>query len=382
MIKKRWIWIAAIVPGLFILVYLIYYGGSTNLASLTYRKSTLIKNQQDLQPEKLPDYHPRKTLWTIIQQMDKNNLAAVSELARREIDAGRGQPVYHLYLGRAYEGEGKIDLAFAEWENSGNEQEVYNSAQRLLQKKQLDDAIRILNLSLAKWPASIYRSNWLFELGEGYFGNRQWDLAAAAYLQVVTDPGLDIRVRTLAYIDAGSAVYSAGKGYQESEGLIMKGILNEPDYYKGYESLGAILRKEGRNQEAKAMYAKAAKRDPQNPWLVVSQIDISMGNDQWDEAKDLIDYGIKEFPTQPHFYYLLAVWFGHAENLDEAITAAQKSISLDSANNLGYRENLAGLYERQGKFKEAFNLCQQILTIDASNKTALDCITRLEQKAR
>jgi Flp pilus assembly protein TadD len=123
----------------------------------------------------------------------------------------------------------------------------------------------------------------------------------------------------------------------------------EPGYYN---NLGAVLSKNGMNEEAITMFKRAIEINPKDPVYLenLTRLYLSLGKHEEPISfyKKLIDLD----PSVADYYNNLGVIYKRAKQPDDAIQSFQKAVALKPENPI-YTHNLADVYADKGQFAEA-----------------------------
>jgi serine/threonine-protein kinase len=130
------------------------------------------------------------------------------------------------------------------------------------------------------------------QLGEVYYGSRDWDSAAAVYQQVIAaNPR-----RVSAYKKLGD-IYWETQRFDEAEDAYRKMIETKSDYFYGYANLGYFLQANGHIDEAVQLYSTALSYAPNEWWTLNALGVIYHKGDQWTKARELYQ---RSFTVRPN----------------------------------------------------------------------------------
>jgi len=186
-------------------------------------------------------------------------------------------------------------------------------------------------------------------------------------------PDADLRTRSLseAEVDAYLGGFAALRGRpQEAKPLLEQALRLDPKLSLAYQNLGLMQLSAGRRSEALASFSQAVELDPKNAltrylraYLSFGQRNIPTGDPQ---IEDDLRQAIALDPDFAPAYGLLAVYLSASnESLPEALTMAQKGVSLEPGSALDAL-SLAQVLERMGRFDDA-ETAAQTARVNATN---------------
>ncbi|MCU0665550.1 MAG: tetratricopeptide repeat protein [Candidatus Omnitrophica bacterium] len=148
-----------------------------------------------------------------------------------------------------------------------------------------------------------------------------------------------------------SAVFASDRGFPEALSHFIMG-----SYYSNLD----------KDTQALAEYEKSLKFDPDNSLAHLNSAAIYIKNNQIDKAIVHLEVVSKLQPDSVEANFVCAVLYGLKDDKiksDKSYERALKNASVLQPDNLKIQEVLASLYARQGRYKEAESLCQEMLKI-------------------
>lgn len=351
--------------------------------------------------------YPREALWQGLAALTKGDTVAAVEWLARGVERDPTDAMSRLTLGRAYERQGLSAPAVAQWKAIGAWGEMIRAAQRAIRQSRWGDALLFLNAAeahspqdvvaneaqafngkadhssamsllrqaLGTWPKSPEVQSWRNLLGDYLGQEKRWAEAEDVYRDAIASShGMDL---ARAHIGLGRALYYENKGLEAALTEIRRGIAMNPSKSDGYVALGDILVAQKRYAEADGWFVQGAQRDPGDVWIVARRVDCLLAEGRADAAVGVAREALVRFPSQAHLYYQLGQAYGRLGDVADAVSAAEKSVSLDHSRNPGYRLALASLSERAGRRQEAAAEYRSVLDLDPHNAVAVAGLARL-----
>nr|MBA3532351.1 tetratricopeptide repeat protein [Ardenticatenales bacterium] len=243
-----------------------------------------------------PSTHPRAPIWLAQDALRKGELERALQLAQplTETDS----PYARRVVASIQFANNQLEAAFQNWAAIGDVESLWHAGQVLMEngqvreaelayraawqvdpvagllplanflheeKKDTPAAITLLRDTISSQPHARLRRSWLHRLGALLRAQSQWDEAASVYQQAITDNPQDSR----AYIELGWVYYERGDGVEAALAEFHKTIEATPSYAKGYHSIGVLLIREKRYEEADGWLRDAIARAPNNlQWYV------------------------------------------------------------------------------------------------------------------
>jgi tetratricopeptide (TPR) repeat protein len=330
--------------------------------------------------------------------------AAVEALSRA-IEADPADRLLLAYLGQALDNLGQSPQAIEAWRRAGDVAHLLRKGEQAIEAGQWAEAqaslevawtlapgtpeivrplvrvyqaqgedlqaAAVLRRALAVGPRSqaTYYRLWLGQLLEG---QGEWAQAEAVYRQILATAPEDPQ----AHAGLARSLHSAGSALPEVQVELEQAKDLDPARVEAYMSEGKILRAEGRHQEALASYQRAAELAPGNFWPVGGQAEVLMDMGDPGAALGLLLDVESRFPGQPHLYYLLAYAYRGTGDIESAVAAAERSVSLNP-EQAGYLWTLARMCEAAGRSQDALAAYEDLLVLDPDHQDALEGIARL-----
>ena len=263
----------------------------------------------------------------------------------------------------------------------GNEDGLAKAWDALVDSEQKDGhddrAVRALERRIALAPdvASEARMGWLKE--------RLGDLPAAeeAYRRALTLDAQDLPAR-----NALALVLARQKKHADAQRLARETVKNYPDSASAYLHLGLVLALAGDKRNAAAAYQQATEhargdatalaaigaslaelgqtdlaaqalsaslaQDPANGTALLQSAVLAVEKEDWVEAKRLLALATKALPKNARAAFLQGVCAQRTNQLDAAVNAYRKAVSLDETEP-AYALALAAAYGERGAPEQA-----------------------------
>ena len=139
--------------------------------------------------------------------------------------------------------------------------------------------------------------------------------------------------------------------------------MQEPKYAKTYYSLGQILAKQGKLEEALAYYRTAIEIDPYFIEAYYSLANILINQNQLEAVVNLYKKAIKIKPNLYQAHYNLGEILIKQEKFSEAIVAYRNAIELNPDSSQSYF-NLAEILVKLGRFSQGINAYHKAIAVD------------------
>ena len=341
--------------------------------------------------------------------MARGEYGSAREMLERGLQVDPADRLTRVFLAETYDRLGQPDKALAEWLQAGAFGQLLARGKQAAGARQWDEANHFLEAAGQIRP---YDSSAIDALMRAY--EQQGALVqAAVVLQRAISTASDAERRGW-WLHLGRILEKAGR-WQEAGGVYRDGIAAFPDsyqfhlglgrsYYWGeqrlpealaeieramalapnsdqaYVDLAKILRAEKRYAEALENYGRAAELSPESYWPLSGQASVLMDMGDAPAAIRLLEEAAVRFPEESHLYYLLAHAYRQGGKTELAIAAAERSVALDTANNMGLRLTLARTYEAGGRTEDAIAEYRAILAVSPNQKDALEGLARLQKE--
>lgn len=174
-----------------------------------------------------------------------------------------------------------------------------------------------------------------------------------------------------AYSVLGEMYYRFDNVTEANESL-KKAIAVDPENYSAYNTLGLISLRQAKHDAAFGYFNRALK-GPRNV-QVVALYNIALVHIAKKDADKAIEYLKKATDLEPGFaaaYNDWAMILIQRGNLDEAEKNFVKAISIEPKNRI-FNFNLIDVYKNKKMFKEAIEICEYLIKLDAKNAQAYD----------
>ena len=186
------------------------------------------------------------------------------------------------------------------------------------------------------------------------------------------------------YVDAERLHELAVKYQREGQRSVaveyLKAALSlRPEEVGWLRELGRIHEEQGRLQEALAVYRRAqaiAGNNALSKKIRYLEATILAKEGRIDRARDLFSALTAEYPDDPLLHYSLGVSELLSNRLGDAAKAFQRVIALDAHYANAYL-NLATVYERQGRVRQAVETLQRLIEMEGGSAAAQQAEVRL-----
>jgi len=133
--------------------------------------------------------------------------------------------------------------------------------------------------------------------------------------------------------------------------------------------LAALLRAEGRTDEAMTVVLDAEQRFPAEPWPLIYEGRFAVFQGQWQRARKALLRVTEWFPPQAEAFFWLGLTYSQEKNWPEAIERLQRAVALDSGHDYFY-EALGQAYLHAGRIAEARAAFEEALKQNPQNENA------------
>src|SRR5574341_423272 len=161
---------------------------------------------------------------------------------------------------------------------------------------------------------------------------KEWDAATRALEDVVRQDPKDALALNL----LGWALLDAKKDLAGASGMFDRAIAADPDLLGPRLGKCAVLEREGKKAEARALYEETAARRPRDPWAQYHLGWFLINEGKPGEASPVFEKAIGQDPTNAEFQRSLGVAFLYEDKLGEAIERYRTAIRYDQRNPWAY----------------------------------------------
>ncbi len=160
-----------------------------------------------------------------------------------------------------------------------------------------------------------------------------------------------------------AAIYLRRKQIDQALQLAEKAVEDDPSYLPALRLKAGLLYRQGKIEGAAALYEQALALGPRQHGVYIILGRLYLDRGRWDDAAGVFSKMVKVFPRDYTGYYYLGRAREGVGDLDEAEASYKKTLELDSSLQEP-RWRLMDIYQRQGRFQEAVEICRQILGRD------------------
>jgi len=241
-----------------------------------------------------------------------------------------------------------------------------------------DSAAEILLRSIAAYPSSNRRADYLISLGFFLTESQEWAKAVSVYEELLSEGASNPQVSARAHVGLGVALAGEGTSLPEALREIAEGIALAPDAVEGYMAMADVLREQQMYDDADSWYAKAmdVAGDNPRPGIARGEAQIEAGN--LSTAIEILHGTTSRFPGSGDAWYILAVAYSRLHAFEDATRAIDRALSLEGDNGMYWL--LAGsISEGKGDRVAAIAAYKQVIIIDPNSRTAGDALARLQR---
>lgn len=252
--------------------------------------------------------------------------------------------------------------------------EVYTRplASELIGNQDYQNAIILLEKTIAEYPQSDDYATWFAQLGSAYLALERWPEAKMAYEQAVQEnPEGWIAWRNLGWIH-----YDFEKNAEKAIACFEKVIVIVPDRKVGYDDIKSIFQMEGDLTKALDWYENALIDNPDNIELRMAYADFLRQNDEPERAISIYLEIISQFPDYENSYFEISRVYLENNQQTLAIQNIKNALKL-APNNVQFLLRAGTIYEQSGLTKEALEAYKAALEIEPNNIHAQNGVDHL-----
>ncbi|MBM4467829.1 MAG: tetratricopeptide repeat protein [Chloroflexi bacterium] len=348
-----------------------------------------------------PDAHPRAVSWLALRAIDGGD--GQKALTLLEPLAAEGDQYALYFMGRALERLGDFSGALQTWKQTGNPEILWRVAEVANQEGRFDDALEayyaawelepgegalrlanfvrhhkeyravaeaVLRQTLAAYPVSRYRSDWLHCLADVLKKQNRWPEVAQIYRQAIAENPDDWE----AHIGLGWSLLYCGYGSEAALAEFRRAIEIAPRRGDGYLAMGQVLAREKGYPEADVWFRMALERDPEKRWYV-TRANSARDAGELSLALEVYQETIALFPDYGEAYYDMA-WAYYLDGQPEQARAAIER-ALEFGQGIDDYGRVGRIYESAGETEKALSAYQRVLASRPNDRTALEALERL-----
>jgi tetratricopeptide (TPR) repeat protein len=147
--------------------------------------------------------------------------------------------------------------------------------------------------------------------------------------------------------------------YEVAVELYKQVIALEPSNIYSKFSLAVVYQKLGQNRQAKTLYRDLLKNNPDNQEEIIGNLLAILIEESPKDAAYLLSRLTTQNPNSAYILAQAAIAYDKNKNYSKAIELLEKAVEID-AQNLGYKFNLAVIYDKTAQSEKAIDFYSQI----------------------
>lgn len=148
--------------------------------------------------------------------------------------------------------------------------------------------------------------------------------------------------------------------YEVAIELYKQVIAKEPNNNYSKFALATVYQKINQLRQAKTLYYEMLKSGAENQEEIIGNLLDILIEDSPHDASYLLARLVAQNPDSANILAYSAMAYNKVKNYDQAILMMQKAIVLDQ-ENVGYKYNLAVIYDKSGKYDKAIDLYSEVI---------------------
>jgi tetratricopeptide (TPR) repeat protein len=158
--------------------------------------------------------------------------------------------------------------------------------------------------------------------------------------------------------------------FDEAAALIREQIKKSPKVAASHYLLGAILKQQNKQLEARQAFEKAAELEPENPSSLEQLVNLDIDAKAYEAGHQRVNQVLQKQPNSAALYYLQGKLYSAEGKFDVAQAALLKAIDLDPNFTRAY-DLLVPIFRRANKLPEALNEMNAVLAKKPNDLRAL-----------
>jgi tetratricopeptide (TPR) repeat protein len=158
--------------------------------------------------------------------------------------------------------------------------------------------------------------------------------------------------------------------FDEAAALIREQIKKSPKVAASHYLLGAILKQQNKQLEARQAFEKAAELEPENPSSLEQLVNLDIDGKAYEAGHQRVNHWQQKQSNSAAAYYLQGKLYSAEGKFDVAQTALLKAIDLDPNFSRAY-DLLVPIFSRANKLPEALNEMNAVLAKKPNDVRAL-----------
>ncbi len=147
--------------------------------------------------------------------------------------------------------------------------------------------------------------------------------------------------------------------YEVAVELYKQVIASEPNNIYSKFSLAVVYQKLGQIRQAKTLYRDLLKNNPDNQDEIIGNLLAILIEESPKDAAYLLSRLTTQNPNSAYILAQAGVAYDKSKNYSKAIELLERAVEIDAAN-LGYKFNLAVIYDKTAQSDKAIDLYSQI----------------------
>lgn len=390
------IWtLATITAGL--LIPLIVQAATVNQWSIGYLRSAISDTGSSVEISDPPSAHGRASLWLAKEMVEDGEPGRALKILSAELASGNSEAL--KVQGRALEALGDFPAAVRSWVRAKDFRGLHEAGMRARNEGRMenalaayealegidpelgtillaeflwgpyqspDTALAVLRKGVNRFKDSPERARWLNRLGDFHRELGQYELAEATYLQVLEE----YPEAWEPYLGLGWVRYGRGEGAEAALVVFRQVTEGAPDEGRGYQEMARLLAKEGRGEEADALYQMALDRNPDDRWLPLERGNAARERGDLILALEVYAETIRQFPEFAAAYYEWAWALNLAGRPEVAKVAIERALALKGTVSASYLLRAGQILEALGDSEEAAVFYRTVLELQPENAAA------------
>lgn len=323
-----------------------------------------------------PPAHARAPLWLARDALVDGDPRAALEW----LDPGvrGGVPEALSLQGRALEADGDLEAAIGAWQRAGDFRALVDTAARVNGQGRTSEAEAayraayamdpergatylagflissarspaaaeaMLIQTLAAFPNSTNRGQWLMRLADIRRSQQRWEGAIEAYQQALILQGVKVQ----AHIGLGWVFFQGLNDPKAAEAEFQLAMQIAPERGEGYYAMGDLRDRQQEYTEAEGWFLQAVERSPNNRWWQLARANAVRAGGDLPRALTLYEAVTAQFPEFGEAHFNLALVYEGLGDLPNAARSMDRALEWMSAPTAWHFEQAARVYAAAGQ---------------------------------